>query len=379
MPWNTFSRASISGWVKGTATEPTVLAHASGWDLARGKLTPAEKFKSRACAAEQNQEGPRAKQWAYGGLVLPGLVVFVLVLVFVMVSWLTLSPGDADSLVDALEKRGNTRWRAAVNLAGLLREPGGASLKRDPRPARRLIEILKREIEAGAMRGPEITLRMYLCRALGEFHVPEPLPVLIEAAATERDPRELDVRRSAIEAIAVLASNLGPDRLRARPELISVLREAADDARPPLRSAAAFALGVIGGIEAEAKLEDLLADPYPDVRYNAATGLARHGNTSSVDVLLEMLDPSESAGIEVEKQEPARDFKRALILVNGLRATGQLASANPRADLSRLRKAVERLAESDVEEPVRLKAIEVLHQLQGRAHSGDAGSGRALR
>jgi hypothetical protein len=159
---------------------------------------------------------------------------------------------------------------------------------------------------------------------------------------------------------------VGPERLRERPALIAVLLEAADDPRPPLRSAAAFTLGVIGGTEAEAKLETLLADAYPDVRYNAATGLARHGNLKAVDVLLEMLDPNESAGIAVEKQVPARDFKRAMILVNALRATGQLASADPTADMSRLTEAVRRLARADVDESVRVKAIEVSSQLEGR-------------
>ncbi len=306
-------------------------------------------------------------------------MVFVLVMIFVAIGWLTLSPGDVNSLVDALEKRGNRRWRAAVDLAGALAEPGGADLKNDPALARRLTEILRGEIESAGLRDEQITLRMYLCRALGEFHISEPLPVLLQAATTERDPREADVRRSAIEAIAVLASNVGPGSLPSRGELISALVEAAEDARPPLRSAAAFALGVIGGSEAETKLEALLRDAYPDVRYNAATGLARHGNAAAVDVLLEMLDPNEAAGIEVEKQEAARDFKRAMILANALRATSQLASANPTADVSRLTEAVDRLTRPDVEEPVRVKAIDVLNELKGRSSGADASTPGAAR
>ena len=321
-------------------------------------------------AVNPPDDGSPAKFSVLGLLVklvlLPGLVVLILVVLFTTVGWLTLSPGDVDSVVETLEKGGNERWRAAINLAGMLREPGGLRLKNDPALAGRLIEILQREIEAGGMREGQITLRMYLCRALGEFHLPDPLPVLVVAARTERDPREVDVRRSAIEAIAVLASHVGPAAVRSRPELMSALLEAAEDSRPPLRSVAAFALGVIGGAEAEARLEALLGDAYPDVRYNAATGLARHGNVEAVDVLLEMLDPNQSAGTDVEKQEPARDFKRAMILTNALRATGQLARENPTADTSRLTKAIQRLAGSDVEQAVRVKAIEVLSELEGR-------------
>lgn len=55
-------------------TKPTVLARASGWDLARGKLTPEKRFRGQA-RAQENAEDPPAKPWAYAGLVLPGLVV----------------------------------------------------------------------------------------------------------------------------------------------------------------------------------------------------------------------------------------------------------------------------------------------------------------
>jgi len=300
-------------------------------------------------------------------VLLPGLVVLILVGLFTTIGWLTLSPGDVDSVVETLERGGNARWRAAINLAGMLREPGGERLKSDPALAGRLIEILNREIEAAGMREGQITLRMYLCRALGEFYLVDPLSVLIVAARTERHPREVDVRRSAIEAIAVLASHVGPADIRSRPELMSALLEAAEDSRAPLRSVAAFALGVIGGAEAEARLEALLRDAHPDVRYNAATGLARHGNVEAVDVLLEMLDPNQTAGTEVEKQEAARDFKRAMILTNALRASSRLARENPAADTSRLAKSIRRLAESDVEQTLRLKALKVLKELEGRA------------
>jgi HEAT repeat protein len=305
-------------------------------------------------------------------IVLPGLVVLLLVLVFVIVGWLTRSPGDVDSLVDALRKDGNARWRAAVSLAGVLRDAEPTGLKSDSLLAARLIEILRQEIRAGGEGEDQIALRMYLCRALGEFYIPEPLAVLVEAARTERDQREADVRRSAIEAIAVLASNVGPRELRASPELISALVEASHDPRPPLRRTAAFTLGVVGGREAEARLEDLLADRHPDVRYNAATGLARHGNVKAVDVLMEMLDPDQSAGTDLETHEAARQFKRTTILINALRASGQLASANPTADLSRLVRPAERLAASHLAPEIRAGALHLLGELKRRKPTSKA-------
>ncbi len=58
-------------------TKRTVLAHASGWDLARGKLTPEQRFEAQARAAEQDQKGPPPKPWVYGALGLPVLVVLL--------------------------------------------------------------------------------------------------------------------------------------------------------------------------------------------------------------------------------------------------------------------------------------------------------------
>lgn len=285
-------------------------------------------------------------------------------------AWLFERPGlsrsDADVLVSQLEAGGRGRWRAAVDLANAVADPGSAELKQDRALARRLSEILRREIAAGRIGEEDATLRMYLARALGGFHVDTPLPALVEAAGTERDPREAGVRRSAVEAIAVLASNTDPSEVRASPGVMPALLEAAGHREPPVRSAAAFTLGVLGGPEAEGRLEGMLADVHPDVRYNAATGLARHGNPAAVDVLVEMLDPAETAGVETEKQEAARARKRGLILANALRATRQLAAANPSADLGRLSEAVRTLQKADVPAAVRVEAASVGDVLERR-------------
>ena len=80
-------------------------------------------------------------------------------------------------------------------------------------------------------------------------------------------------------------------------------------------------MGVIGGDAVLDKLRFMLEDTHPDVRYNAAARLAHHGDAAAVPVLVEMLDPDEQAGVEVEKQEDMRAFKRSLITINALRAT----------------------------------------------------------
>jgi len=294
-------------------------------------------------------------------VLLPGAVVLAIVMLILVVAWLRMPGGNVDALLEKLSRDGPDRWPAAVNLAAVLHEPGGAALKRDPRLAKRLSEILRKEIAAGRMDPAELNLRMYLCRALGEFQIADPLPVLLEAARTERHEGEVDVRRSAIEALAVLASNTDAAELHAEPQLVPTLLTAANDRRLALRCAAAFALGVVGGNRAEVRLEEMLADEYPETRYNAATGLARHGNPECVPVLVEMLDP--------DRPESTRGFRRAMIRINALRAAAKLDAANPEADLSELAAAVERLSRGWLDPQVRAKSTEVLGLLR-RRHGG---------
>ncbi len=85
LPWLTLScdpkavqlppefRAATRGAV--SLTKTTVLGTTTGWELARGEMTPAEQFEEQArIAQQQNQQEPPRKLWAYGGLLLPGLL-----------------------------------------------------------------------------------------------------------------------------------------------------------------------------------------------------------------------------------------------------------------------------------------------------------------
>ncbi len=306
-------------------------------------------------------------------LLLIVLVVCGFVALWMAFGSMTASPGDVDAWVEQLGRRGNDRWRAAVSLAAALKEGEPTGLKSDRALAARLADVLDAEIDAARFDEDEITLRVYLCRTLGEFHVADGLDALLVAAGTQRDRREVGVRRAAIEALAVLASQLGPEQAGLRARLVPVLEEASRHDEAPLRSAAAFTLGVVGGPQAETRLEAMLQDGHADVRFNAATGLARHGNAAAIDVLREMLDPQQTAGLEAEKQQAARAFKTNLVLINALRAVGQLAAANPQAVGPPLRESVRRLARAEagdqVSDQVRVLATAVLVELEQAAAS----------
>ncbi len=304
--------------------------------------------------------------------IVPGVIVVVVVLVWVMFNWLAQKGNDRDAFVRDLGRNNEARWQAAFNLANALRAERKSSqptLATDDKLAAQLADILQREIEAGKLDDNSLSLRVYLCRALGEFRVADGLPALIKAASTVRDPKEEDVRRAALEGIAVLASNVSDKTaFNDNAQLRNVLLAAADAGDPGLRGLGAVAMGVIGGSANVEKLQHMLDDLDANVRYNAATRLAALGDAASIRVLAEMLDQTETAGVNSEKDPTLRKYKRDVINVNALRATHQLAEKNSDADLGSLKPLVEKLLEGELPGSIRIEATSTLKALDSRVH-----------
>jgi HEAT repeat protein len=299
---------------------------------------------------------------------------------------------NAEDLVTEVEKLNAGSWQRALTLADLLRNPRYDHLKDDPQLARRLADVLETQLDSGSLDANDINLRLYLTRALGEFRTPEVLPALVKAATTERDaeverttdpqkwfPKEVDVRRAAVESLAVLAGeqSLGPEALEDHPAVMHAVLEASreqakfadpNEDRAKLRQTAAYTLGVIGGDRALDRLASMLADSFPNTRYNAAVGLARHGDPRAVEGLVEMLDPENDAAVASEGSAGEREWKRSLIMMNALRAARELEQKNPSADPAALDKAVERLLDPKYEEVVSLEIREAARELAAAAN-----------
>jgi hypothetical protein len=287
--------------------------------------------------------------------VVPAVIVTIIVLVWVLFNWLAQMGSEPREYLQQIEQDNANSWFAAHKLADQLRTD--EALKSNRQVAQDLARMLQGQIDDGEMGEDKVRLRIFLCKALGEFHVTDGLAALLRAAETQRQSAEADVRRSAIEALALLASNAGPSaQAAAEGQMLPTLLSASRDESAQIREPAAFALGTLHADQATARLVELLGDTHANTRYNAATGLARRGNSASLEVLVEMLDV---AGLKLEAAESqdlteveaaqALDFKRALVSVNGMRAAGQLAKANPQADLSSLRTAVKELLSSDLQ------------------------------
>jgi HEAT repeat protein len=287
--------------------------------------------------------------------VVPAVIVFLIVGVWLTVSWLV-HRTRPDDLVKGLQGSGVARWQRASELADILRNKRFAAFKRDANAASTLAAILKREIEAAGsgdgMQDEYVMLRFFLCRALGEFEVREGLDELLLAAETNRDPAEQWVRRGAIQAIAVRAYNLRqltpPEELDLS-RLETTLVRLGEDSDPLIRSETAYALGRVGTPACVAELAVLVDDPHADTRYNAAVALAHLGNEKAIGTLAEMLEPVPLASVleEPEKQFASRVRKRATILHNAMEGAAQLAEKNPEADLSPVIKSLDEIVKAD--------------------------------
>ncbi len=141
-----------------------------------------------------------------------------------------------------------------------------------------------------------------------------------------------------------------------------------------IRLGAAYCLGLIGGPEPIAKLQQMLDDGNSEVRYNGATSLCRHGIASGpvVELLIEMItEPQvtirQPAG-KISAAERGRriDATRQTVVISALRAIEVLAAENQTDNLSQLSGAVQRLIDSKPLANVRGEAMRIAEHLQRR-------------
>jgi HEAT repeat protein len=301
--------------------------------------------------------------------LIPMLIVSIIVVVWLLFSWLAHMGSRPDELVNDLERMNHASWQQALTLGKALQDPSNREVARNPELAQRLADILQLHLDEGQLDRDHIWLRMYLSLALGEFESLNGIPVLVQAAQTERDPQELDVRRAALWAIGRLAKRNSPAEVMTNEQVMDVLERAAMDtgsggddlqARGRFRSTAAYVLGELPSDAARERLATMLVDAYPDVRYNAAVALSRQGDVRGLETLTEMLDPDNQESTRYEEDE-SQQWKRQDVMLQAIRAAHILAKNNPDADLESLSRAIEKLSKSeDVSSAIRLQAKEIL-------------------
>jgi len=299
--------------------------------------------------------------------VVPALIVAIMFIVGGFVKWVIDTRSEPQEFVEALRRDTPQRWQAAETLAQMLRDPKYADLKKDRKLAADLAELLESELANGETTDEQsIRLREYLCRALGEFVVPDGVPALVDAADGQGSPESLEVRLAANGALAVLLASEAELSPSDQDAVYSTVMKTSQDPDPLLRSTAAFALAYLPRPDATERLRVLAIDASANVRYNAGTMLAMQGDEAAVEVLLEMLDPEEVAGMENETDE-TQIVKRRRILTNALKAAEAIAQHGSNLELGELAAALEKLAASDVDRGFQVKAGELAREIERHA------------
>lgn len=293
--------------------------------------------------------------------VIPAVIVAAVVAIwFVIESLARRGEQDPAVIVAALKSNNQARFQQAKELADMLRLPQRyPEMKASHDLSHQIATYVDELVAAGRPEDAEVTMRIFLVTALGEFHVDDGLPSLLNAA--QNDP-ERDVRRRAINAIAVLAgamAGLKPPQPLESEELTEALLKLADDQDELVRSETTFAIGVVAGTpDADPrlgeKLVELADDPYTDARFNAAAALARLGSPAAPAAVAEMFDADSLASslsgekalteeVTEEALAAQKAFKRNMILSSALKSTNQLLAtpALPAKAFAPLETAVE--------------------------------------
>ena len=295
--------------------------------------------------------------------LVPGVIVAIIVCVWLAFHWLAHLGNDPQAYVRTLRRANEGRWQAALNLANDLRGPNGSGLKADVKLASELGSILDDEVGSGRTGEQSETLRLYLCRALGEFTVPEAAPALVRRVDANDDDL---TTQAAIEAIAVLATNLknAGRSFENQDDVVAAVLAATTSANSRVRDACGFTLGVLGGERSIDGLLQLVGDPSADVRSNAALGLARLGQPDAYDTLSEMLALED---VHLDEKTPddkmqSERYKRALVVVNALRGVTMLIDTTNQGPPSGVIKKIEELQQDAVAE-VRNSAKAVIKKI----------------
>jgi HEAT repeat protein len=268
--------------------------------------------------------------------LIPLAVVAVTVTVYVgFRSLLADARSPQDYLAEIRRGGSDRRWPAAYELSRLMADP---KVRADRTLAPALVKAFQQS--TGDPR-----VRRYLALAIGRLDPPLPADAVADLAHALDDPDS----ETRISVIWALGSSGDPAVVSRLLPLYS-----APDADAGVRKMVVYALGALPGAAQIDTLRTALEDPAPDVRWNAAVALARHGNPDGVPVLRQMLDrPYVEQTVKRDVRQDDDQDPIADVMISGLRAAATLKDAS-------LRPSVTTLSQHDRSLRVREAALEAL-------------------
>ena len=320
---------------------------------------PGENPDSKTATADSSSyyEKPVWKRF-YAFVLGPVLVAAVMLALFTFFTTATRENTPPEELVRQMRTGGqHGRWQAAFALtkylqpsiqsqnAQLLRE-SDASYRQKVDSVRALLPELLDIYRDPKLGEPE--LRRFLALAFGYLGDPRVIPVLAQSA---QDP---DVEL-AHYALAGIVSGVDPRNAAQQDQgvdesVIQAVIQASRRSEADIRATATYVLGVLGSGPALERLREALEGVAPAVRWNAAFGLARHGDGAGERIIAEILDRGPlyyEAGRDQAKQDD--------LFLNAVQSAGMVRSPM-------LEERLVRIAKSDKNLRARDSAIKILEK-----------------
>lgn len=270
--------------------------------------------------------------------LIPLAVVAVTVMVYAGFRSLLADNRTAQDYLTEIRTGGSIRrWPAAYELSRLMADP---SVRADRSLAPALVTAFEQAKDDDPL------VRRYLALAIGRLDPPLP-PKAIEQLTAALQDGDSEARISAIWALG----SSGDESVVPRLEPLYQSPDAG------IRKMIVYALGALPGEAQVVTLRTALEDPAPDVRWNAAIALARHGSHEGVGVIKQMLDRQYVE--QVVKRDVRQDGDQdpiADVMISGLRAAAALKDET-------LRSSIATVSQQDRSMKVRQAALEALEAM----------------
>ncbi len=283
----------------------------------------------------QKEDSSRIYTLFYSFFLIPFMIAIFGAIFFLLFRFITYETNDASELLNQVKIGSATkRWQSAYELSKVLNNP--ETIPEDISFKNQMVSAYDHSINDDPL------VRAYLAIAMGatgdQFYAEELVNGL------EDESRES--RLAAIQAVGMVRSEL------AVVQLIDIINNS--DYQDE-RLAATMSLGFIGDSRAIPKLNELLEDDEPNIRWDSAIALAKMGEESSVPIIENLMDR------EYLMTFPELDYKEINKVIMTAIETSSIVLDN------RFEPRLVELARSDESLTVRDAAIKTLKKSYDRA------------
>lgn len=271
----------------------------------------------------------------FGLFVFPMLIAVTMAVLLSTIVLLTKEEETPESLITAIKTGApSKRWQKAFELSNELNTQDGHI--RSAGIMNEVIHILNDKDHYDGH------TRAYMAMALARFKNSEAQTALVAALRGTDEAEDIQVPLFIMWALGDMSEEMVNEPSLNHEISIEVARFLSSE-HDDLRKGAAYVLGVLNDESVTRDLEAVLNDHVADVRWNAALSLARLGDDSGREALLEMLDRErlkQVYGLDDEKIEHVMvNASKALVLIDHDQGKAILTEVSERDPSLKVRQA----------------------------------------